>query len=395
MIETRAKKPELFNGRIEMHHRLILALSASLLALAGTAAAQETVKLGMVAELSGPGAPSGTNWRDGIKIAVEEINASGGILGKKVELPEYDTQTDPQVSRALVLKAIDDGAYAILGTIYSGSTLVNMLVAQQNSIPQFVGSEAPAIVEKGNPFVFRTSSGAQMGIPALVSYFTDTLKAKKVGVAWVNNEFGKGGHQVFLKEMKAAGIEVIADVPSEQAQGDYASDVAKLKEANPEAVFVYMNQEESARFLIEAKKQGLAMPLVGEVTLTEAKVIELAGGAAEGAIAHVGVTATATEVPGIAEFATKFESTFKRRPTHDSIKGYVGAWTTKYVTELVGKLDGEAFAEKMHGLCLKASEYPKILLDTCWDDRGEMSRPSFMVQVKNGNPVVIGSVPAR
>lgn len=377
-----------------MYRQHLIAIGAAIFATAGLAHAQETVKLGMVAELSGPGAPAGTNWRDGIKIAVEEINADGGILGKQVELPEYDTQTDPQVSRALVLKAIDEGAYAILGTIYSGSTMVNMLVAQQNSIPQFVGSEAPSIVEKGNPFVFRTSSGAQMGVPALTAYFTDTLKAKKVAVAWVNNEFGKGGRDVFLKEMEGAGIEVIADVASEQAQADYASDVAKLKEANPEAVFVYMNQEESARFLIEAKKQGLAMPLIGEVTLTEAKVIELAGDAAEGAIAHVGVTATATDVPGIAEFATKFEQTFKRKPTHDAIKGYVGAWTTKYVTELVGEFDGEAFAEKMHGLCLKAEEYPKILLDTCWDDRGEMSRPSFMVQVKNGAPVVIGTVPA-
>jgi len=378
-----------------MYRKHLLAIPAALLATFGVAQAQETVKIGIVAELSGAGAPSGTNWRDGIKIAVEEINGEGGILGKKIDLGEYDTQTDPQVSRALVQKAIDEGAYAIWGTIYSGSTMVNMLVAQQNSTPQFVGSEAPGVVEKGNPFVYRTSSGAQKGVPALTSYFTDTLKAKKVAVAWVNNEFGKGGHDVFIEEMKKAGIEVIADVPSEQAQTDYAADVAKLKEAKPDAVFVYMNQEESARFLIEAKKQSLSMPLVGEVTLTEAKVIELAGGAAEGAIAHVGVTATATDVPGIGAFAKKFEETFKRKPTHDAIKGYVGAWTTKYVTEMVGDFDGEAFAEKMHGLCLKAADHPKILLDTCWDDRGEMSRPSFMVQVKDGAPVVIGTVPAN
>ncbi|WP_019173734.1 ABC transporter substrate-binding protein [Pseudaminobacter salicylatoxidans] len=378
-----------------MYRKYLLAVTTAVLTATGAAQAQETMKLGMVAELSGPGAPAGTNWRDGIKIAVEEINADGGILQNKVELIEYDTQTDPQVSRALVQKAIDEGAFAILGTIYSGSTMVNMLVAQQNSTPQFVGSEAPSIVEKGNPFVYRTSSGAQKGVPALTAYFTDTLKAKKVGVAWVNNEFGKGGRDVFVEEMKKAGIEVIADVASEQAQTDYAADVSKLKEANPEAVFVYMNQEESARFLIEAKKQALPMPLIGEVTLTEAKVIELAGAAAEGAIAHVGVTATATDVPGIGDFAKKFEETFKRKPTHDAIKGYVGAWTTKYVTELVGEADGEAFAEKMHGLCLKAADYPKILLDTCWDENGEMSRPSFMVQVKDGAPVVIGTVPAN
>jgi branched-chain amino acid transport system substrate-binding protein len=379
-----------------MYRFNMLAASVALVAALGTSAfAQETVKLGMVAELSGAGAPAGTNWRDGIKIAAEEINADGGILGKQVEVGEYDTQTDPQVSRAMVQKAIDDGAFAILGTIYSGSTMVNMLVAQQNSIPQFVGSEAPGIVEKGNPFVFRTSSGAQKGVPALTPYFSETLKAKKVGVAWINNEFGKGGRDVFVAEMAKAGIEVIADVASEQAQTDYAADVAKLKQANPEAVFVYMNQEESARFLIEAKKQSLAMPLIGEVTLTEAKVVELADQAAEGAIAHVGVTANATQIPGIAEFSKKFEDTFKRTPTHDAIKGYIGAWTTKYVTELVGELDGEAFAEKMSGLCLKVADHPKILLDTCWDDRGEMSRPSFMVQVKDSKPVVISTVPAN
>jgi branched-chain amino acid transport system substrate-binding protein len=378
-----------------MYRKTILAMTTAMLAVMGSASAQDVVKIGMVAELSGPGAPAGTNWRDGIKIAVGEINEDGGILGQQVEVTEYDTQTDPQVSRALVQKAIDEGAYAILGTIYSGSTMVNMLVAQQNSIPQFVGSEAPGIVEKGNPFVYRTSSGSQKGVPALTPYFTDTLKAKKVGVAWVNNEFGKGGHDVFLAEMGKAGIEVIVDVPSEQAQTDYAADVSRLKESGAEAVFVYMNQEESARFLLEAKKQGLAMPLVGEVTLTEAKVIELAGPAAEGAIAHVGVTATAGDIEGIVAFAEKFETTFKRKPTHDAIKGYVGAWATKYVTELVGKLDGEAFAEKMKNLCLNVADHPKMLLDTCWDDRGEMSRPSFMVQVKNGAPVVIGTVPAN
>jgi len=372
-----------------------LAVGMTVLAFAGAAQAEDPVKIGIVVELSGPGAPSGTNWRDGVLIAVDEINAAGGILGRQVEVTEYDTQTDPQTSRALVQKAIDEGAYAIWGTIYSGSTIVNMLVAQQAGVPQFVGSEAPAVVDKGNPFIFRTSSGAQKGIPALTPYFKDTLGAKKVGVAWVNNEFGKGGHDVFLAEMQKAGIEVVVDVASEQGQADYAADVSKLKQSDADAIFVYMNQEESARFLIEANKQALGKQLVGEVTLTEQKVIDLAGAAANGAVAHVGLTANATDIPGIAEFVTKFQAAYGRKPTHDAIKGYIGAWATKYVTEQVGKFDGQAFADKMHGLCLAAKDYPHMLLDTCWDDRGEMSRPSFMVEVQNGAPVVVGTLPAN
>ena len=93
--------------------------------------------------------------------------------------------------------------------------------------------------------------------------------------------------------MEARGIEVVADVPSEQGQADFAADVSKLKESGAEAVFVYLNEEESARFLKEAAKQGLKVPLVGEVTLTGQKVIELAGDAANGAFAHVGITTAA------------------------------------------------------------------------------------------------------
>lgn len=380
-----------------MTFRHALTLMASIAALAaplGGAVAQDTVKLGLVAELSGGGAPSGTNWRDGARIAVQEVNAAGGILGKKVDMPEYDTGTDPQTSRALVQKAIDEGAYAIIGTVYSGSTIVNMLVAKQAGVPQFVGSEAPKITALGNPYIFRTSSGAQKGVPALTAYFKDELGAKKVGVQWVNNEFGKGGRDVFVAEMKRVGIEVVADVAAEQGQADFASDVAKLKQSGAQAVFVYMTEEESARFLKEARKQGLEAPLVGEVTLTGQKVIDLAGDAANGARAHVGLLAEAPH-PGIQAFAKKFRDAYNRAPDHNAIKGYVGVWAVKYITEMVGSFDREAFIKKAHGLTLKASEYPNILLDTSWDDTGEMSRPSFMTEVVDGKQVVTGTVPAN
>lgn len=379
-----------------MKYRSILGFAAAALLLGSalSPAFAEDVKIGMVAELSGAGAPVGTNWRDGIKLAVGEINAAGGILGKTIAVSEYDTATDPQTSRALVQKAIDEGAYVIWGTVYSGSTIVNMLVAQQAGVPQFVGAEAPGITQKGNPYVFRTAYGAQKGVPALTSYFKDTLGAKKVAVAWINNEFGKGGHDVFIEEMKKAGIEVVADVSSEPQQADYASDVSKLKEANPDAIFVYKTEEESARFLKEARKQGLAQPLVGEVTLTGQKVIDLAGEAANGAVAHVGLTADAP-IPGIQEFGKKFEAAYGRKTDHNGIKGYVAAWATKYVAEMVGSFDREAFATKMHGLCLKVAEHPNVLMDTCWDDTGELSRESFMTQVKDGKQVVIGTVPAN
>jgi len=372
----------------------IAILSALAMATIAPAQAQDTVKLPCLCELSGAGAVSGTNFHDGAHLAIDEINAAGGVLGKKIEMVDYDTGTDPQTSRALAQKAIDAGAYAIMGTIYSGSTIVNMLVAKQAGVPQFTGAEAPAITERGNPYIFRTSSSAAKGVPGLTPYFVNTLKAKKVAVAWVNNEFGKGGRDAFLTEMKKAGITVAADVPSEQGQADFASDVAKIKRADVDAAFVYLNEEESARFLKEAKKQGLTIPLVGEVTLTGQKVIDLAGDAANGAIAHVGLT-TEAPVPAIQAFADKFHKRYNRDTDHNGIKGYIAVYAVKYATEIVGKLDRQALADKLHGLTLDAAKYPQMLLTTSWDDKGELSRESFMTQVRDGKQVVIGTVPAN
>lgn len=380
-----------------MKRRTVLGLAASALML-GTAfspaLSQEAMKIGMVVELSGGGAPAGTNFRDGAMLAARQINDAGGVLGRQLAVTQYDTATDPQQSRALVQKAIDEGAHHIWGTVYSSSTIVNMMVAQQAGVPQITGSEAPNITAQGNPYIFRTSYGAQKGVPALTPYFKDTLGAKKVAVAWVNNEFGKGGHDVFVAEMEKAGIEVVADIASEAGAADFAADVARIKDSGADAVFVYLHEEESARFLREAAKQAVKAKLVGEVTLTGQKVIDLAGEAANGAVAHVGLTADAPQETFKA-FKTAFEGAYGRAPDHNALKGYIAAYITKYGSEKAGSPDAEAFINTMHGLCLKADEHPGILLDTCWDETGEMSRPSFMIEVVDGRQVVNGTVPAN
>src|SRR3954449_7685401 len=214
-------------------------LIALALALGSVSAhAQQTVNMPIVIELSGAGAVSGTNYRDGALLAIDEINAKGGILGRKINAPVSDTQSNPGVSRAQVQKAIDSDPYVILGPVFSGSVKVNMVVAQQAEVPQFTGAEAADITQAGNPYIFRTSFGQQMSMPKIANYVRDGAKAKSVAVVWVNNDFGKGGRDSFIKEMNARGIKVVADISTEQGQVDFAADVVKLKGANADAIFV-------------------------------------------------------------------------------------------------------------------------------------------------------------
>ncbi|MEN9559439.1 MAG: hypothetical protein RLZZ502_650 [Pseudomonadota bacterium] len=363
--------------------------AASVLA-AGAASAQ--IKVAYVVELSGPGTAAGTMYRNGVKMAVEEINAAGGVMGKKLESIEMDTQTQPAIAKAMTVKAVDDKVAAIFGPVYSGSIVVSQAESQRAAIPNFTGGEASNVTAQGNPYIFRSSFNQAMGMPKVAAYIGNDLKAKSVVVMYVNNDFGKGGRDAIIKELGARNIKVAADISTDPAQVDMSSAVLRAKQANADALFAYLNEEESARLLRELRKQGYDKPLVGETTLMGAKVIELAGSAANGVRGHVGLTADAP-TPSIKAFADKFEKTFKSKPDHNGIKGYFSAYILKAAMEKAKSTDGKAVAAALKNGCFSAKDHPGILLDVCFDDKGDIDRESFLVEVKNGKQEVVATLP--
>jgi len=368
-------------------------VAAGMLALgAASAQAQQTVFMPIVIEVSGNGAVSGTNFRDGALMAIDEINAKGGILKRKINAPVSDTQSNPGISRAQVQKAIDGNPYVILGPVFSGSVKVNMILAQQAEIPQMTGAEAAEITQMGNDYIFRTSFGQQMSMPKMAIFVTQSLKAKTVAFLWVNNDYGKGGRDVFFKEMAARKIKIVADVSTESGQVDFAADIVKLKAANADVIFIYTNEEECARVLREARKQGVKTPIIGETNVISQKVIELAGDTANGVKGHVGLTADAP-IPAVLEFRDKFQKRFKYLPDHNGIKGYTAVYAVKHATEKMGKFDSKALAKLMHGLTITPQQEPGILIETTWDAKGDIDRISFLVEVVDGKQKVVEIVP--
>jgi branched-chain amino acid transport system substrate-binding protein len=370
-----------------------LGLALGFFIIGPAAAQQEPVKIVGLVELSGTGTTSGTNFDNGIKLAVKEINASGGILGRKIEYTSLDTQSQPQVAKALAQKAIDQGAYIVMGPVFSGSILVSMAETQRAEVPNFTGGEAAAITQKGDPYIFRTSFTQTTAMPKVARYLKDTVKAKSVAIIWVNNDFGKGGLDVMRKALDAQGIKVAAEISTDPGQLDFSGAVLKAKQANADALFVYSNEEESARALRELRKQGYDKPIVGETVLTSQKVIELAGDAANGATAHVGLTADAPQ-PAIKKYNEDFQKEFHTKSDHNGLKGYSAMYIVKAVTEQIGKFDQKAFAKKMHGVHLSAKQYPGVLLDVTFDQNGDLDRESFMTTVVNGKQVVTATLPA-
>ncbi len=369
----------------------LLAISA--FALLSSAASAQPIKIANIVELSGAGATSGTNFKNGVELAVKEINAAGGILGRKIETNTADTQSNPGVAKGLATKAVDDGVFAVFGPVFSGSILVSMAETKRAETPNFTGGEAAAITKQGNPYIFRTSFTQDTAMPKVARYVANTLKAKTVALIYVNNDFGKGGRDSLIKALEPLGVKVTTDISTDQNQVDFSAAVLKAKQANTDVVFCYTNEEESARLLRELRKQGVTKPIVGETVLTSQKVIELAGEAANGAVAHVGLTVDAP-IPAMRAFRAKFEKEWKFTPDHNGIKGYTGVYILKAAIEKAGKPDRQLVAKTLHGLSLKAAEHPGILMDVSVDANGDLDRESFIVEARDGKQVVKETVPA-
>jgi branched-chain amino acid transport system substrate-binding protein len=367
-----------------MTSKVPAAMALACLLAASTSHAE--IKIAVIQELSGTGATAGTNFKNGIELAVKEINAAGGILGQKLETTIDDTQSNPGVAKALALKAVDDGAFAVFGPTFSGSMTVSMAQTRNAKVPNFTGAEAAALTQQGNQYIFRTSFTQTTSMPKVARYIA-SLKAKSVAVIFVNNDFGKGGRDAFVKAAAAAHLTVAADISTEAGQIDFSAPVLQAKRSKADAVFVYTNEEESARCLRELRKQAVSKPIIGETTLTGQRVIELAGAAADGALAHVGLTADAP-IPAVREFRAKFEKAYKSVPDHNGIKGYTSVYFLKVGIETAGKLDRVAVAKALHGLKIRAAKEPGVLMDVAIDDNGDLDRASFIVEVKNGKQEV-------
>lgn len=370
--------------------KLIAAAAVGLVA-AGGAHAQSTIKIANIVELSGGGASAGTNFKNGVELAVKEINANGGILGKKIESTTADTQSNPGVAKGLTQKAIDNDVFAIFGPVFSGSIMVSMAESRRAEVPNWTGGEAASITMQGNPYVFRTSFTQATAMPKVAKYIT--TKSKSLAVIYVNNDFGKGGLDMIKKALAGSSTAIAAEISTDAGQVDFSPAVLKAKNSNADAVFVYTNEEESARALRELRKQGWTKPIIGETTLTGQKVIELAGDAANGAVAHVGLTVDAPN-PEMLKFKAKFYQDYKYISDHNGIKGYTGVYSLKAAIEKVGKLDRKAVAQAMKGLKISAAKYPGIIMDVSFDDKGDLDRESYIVEVKNGKQEVVATLPA-
>jgi len=358
--------------------------------LNGVASAQVTIAVPI--EQSGAGAVVGLRWIRGVEMAVADINKGGGMLGQKVDLFTLDTKTEPPVAVAAVRKAVESKPFVIVGPIYSGSALACMGVARDAGIPQFVGSESPNIIRQGNPNVFLTQNNSENSATMVVEWLTKTVNVKRMAVMYANNDFGKAGRDGLIKQLQPKGVQIVADIATEQGQTSFSGEISRIKAATPDTLFVYMNEEESARALRQIKEAGLEkqMRLIGSSTLMNVDVIRLAKDAVNGVEGFLGETYAA---PPLKPLTDRYVAQFKELPDHNFFKSYMGMMAVKATVDETKSFDQQKFREKLHDNTLCVKDHPEILMDVHYSANGDLERQGFIVKVVDEKHAIVNALP--
>ena len=229
-----------------------------LLGLATSGWPAETIKIGGVYSLTGGLAPYGPPIANGAKLAVDQINEAGGVLGKKLEIVVRDSGTAPAVGRDAATKLVEiDKVPALVGALSSGVTFAVSSITIANEVVQISpASTSPAITDlDDNDFVFRTCiSDALQGV--VLGDLAQLLGFKTTSVIYVNNAYGKGLAEVFKKTLEAKGGKVLAMVPYEEGKPSYRGEVEAAIKGKPDAIETIAYPVDGNKILVQAIELG-------------------------------------------------------------------------------------------------------------------------------------------
>lgn len=284
----------------------IAALSATL--FAGVAKAQDTIKIGVTQPLTGAFAASGNYVAQGAKIAEEEINKAGGVLGKKIQLIVEDNKSNPTEAVSTAEKLIvKDKVPVMIGAWSSTLTLAVMPKLEEYKVPMLVEtSSSGKITVSGNPYIFRISPTSEMEAKAFEPLFK-TLGIKKADFLATNNDFGLGASKEFSEAAKRNGVTIGVMETMDPKGTDFSAQLAKIKASGGDTLFVTTAVEQITLILKQAKDQQLKARIITTGgSNSPDQLIAQAGDAANGSLHLVFFTPWFPEAVKNPDIARKF-----------------------------------------------------------------------------------------
>jgi branched-chain amino acid transport system substrate-binding protein len=313
------------------------------------ASAQQSIKIGVNEPLTGAFAASGTYVVNGAKIAADEINARGGILGRKLELVIEDNKSNPTEAVAVAEKLIvRDKVPVLMGAWGSGFTLAVMPKLMEYKVPMLVEtSSSDKITTSGNPYIFRISPPSSVEAVAF-SKVIDSLKIGKADFLVVNNDWGRGSATDFGKMLKEHNIKVGLVETMDQTAQDMGAQLSKLKTSDADTLIITTAVEQLTLVFKQAAALGLKRRIITTGgSQSPDQLIEQAGGAANGTSHITFFTPWSPESSADPVTAKSFIAEWKKRGypfsgLTESFRGYDGIRTIAAALAKAGRPDPEA-----------------------------------------------------
>ncbi|MCR4399142.1 MAG: ABC transporter substrate-binding protein [Firmicutes bacterium] len=376
---------------------LVVALSLIVLSTAGCGGGggapeqkKQPIRIGITAPITGRGADYGAYLVSSAKMAVEEINAKGGIDGRLIELFIEDDQSDPSVSVNATKKFIHETKVdMILSSAVSLCTLAQIPVCEQAGMPLFCTvASSPAITKENHPWLV-----GQMAVPddaALVAgatYAVRDMGLKKAAILYENSDYGRGPGLAAAEQVKALGGQVVALETVNPTDTDFMVVLSKMKAANPD-VMIVMAMPTAAPMIVRQKKQiGLDVPLFVNQGNCSSVFIEQAKEFAEGVYSTGFWSPFATD-----ERSVKFVEAYTKFAGRPPVQACAGTYDGVYlIAEAVKKLGGFDKA-KVRDFIRNTKEFVGVAGQYSFNENGRNSMPMSVTRVQGGKWVVVDKV---
>lgn len=366
------------SSRFQLLSRALLACAA----LAVSAGGAEPIKIGHIASLTGKEAAFGVATRKGIVLAVEEINASGGVLGRRIEYLVEDIQSKPGEAATATKKLISrDKVVVILGANASANSLEAAPHCQKAKIPMMaISSTDPAVTESGN-YIFRICFIDPFQGAVLAKFATASLGAKKIALLTsANSPYSVGLSKVLRERFTSQGGQIVSEHKYVEGDKDFRAQLTAIRAAKPDVIAATGYYSEAALICIQARSLGINVPIIGGDGWEAPQLIALGGKAVEGCYYSTYFSAENT-APEVRDFVKRYKTRWDGEgPEAVSALGYDAVKLIVAAMERAGTSD----PVKVRDAIAATKDFPGVTGRTTIDEKRNSAKPAVMITVKNG-----------
>jgi branched-chain amino acid transport system substrate-binding protein len=361
--------------------RLIFLAFCAVLAVAGSLFAQDTIKIGEFGSLSGDNASFGTSQNNGVQMAVEEINAAGGVLGKKIDLTVEDNMTKQGETTTIARKLISqDHVVAIIGEVASSKTLEAAPIAQAAKIPLIATAATNPKVTQTGDYVFRVCFTDDFQAVVIARFVLEKLKQKNIAfMTDVKQDYSVGLTNIAKDYLAKNGGNIVKEQSYSSGDKDFRAQLTDIKSANPDVIIITGYYPEASLIAKQARQFGIKATLVGGDGWDGSSLIPVGGKAIEGAY-FSNHFSTEDKSPLVQDFVKKYKQKYKAVPDAFAALGYDA---TKLLADAINRA-GSTDPEKIRAAIQGTKDFPgvsgKITIGT---DRNAV-KSAVIVTIKDG-----------